>query len=53
MMAGGQMAKRIKFNLCDVLRGHVEKRRKELGQERVCKQVMAGGGSTTPIEKKA
>ena len=28
------MAKRIKFNLCDVLRGHVEKRRKELGQER-------------------
>ena len=34
MPLGGQMAKRIKFNLCDVTRGPVQKRRKELSQER-------------------
>ena len=34
MPSGGGMAKGMKFNLFDVARGHVQKRRKELGQER-------------------
>ena len=50
MPPGRQMAKRVKFNLSDVIKGHVEKRRKEEARS----GEMAGGGAPPPpIEDKA
>ena len=49
------MAKRIKFNLCDVTKGHVQKKEEgaQPGEGRVCKQERWQEEGVTPVQEKA